>query len=109
MSLNRIIQDTMMCLFPYPATSGNYQIKNMMSEGKFIQHNWTGKFEYTEHFQPEYFRYALQLLGKEYYYPDKYLYVMEGYARRSFIFTNNVYCVQKYGMKRGKIVLTQNK
>ena len=109
MSLNRIIKDAMMCLFPYPVASGQYHIKNVLSEGKFIQHNWTGKFEYTERFQPEYFRYALQWMGKEYYYPDRYLYVLEGYARRSFVFSGNENCVTKYEKKRGKFVVTQGK
>ena len=103
MSLNRVITDVMMNLYPLPYEEDNYAVNKIMEEGKFNYDKWAKKFNYSNTFNPEYFRYVMEYIGKK---RGRYIYVAEGYARRSFIFSNNKYCATKYVKKRGKLVVT---
>ena len=103
MSLNRVITDVMMNLYPLPYEEDNYAVNKIMEEGKFNYDKWAKKFNYSNTFNPEYFRDVMEYIGKK---RDRYIYLVEGYARRSFIFSNNKYCAIKYVKKRGKLVIT---
>ena len=103
MSLNRVITDVMMNLYPLPYEKDNYAVNKIMDEGKFNYDKWAKKFNYSNTFNPEYFRDVIEYIGKK---RDRYIYLVEGYARRSFIFSNNKYCAIKYVKKRGKLVVT---
>ena len=102
MSLSRVIADLMMNLYPHPYEKNNYSVNKIIDEGKFNYDKWAKKFNYSSLFSPEYFRYVMEYIGKN---RDKYIYLAEGYARRSFIFSRNKYCVIKYVKKRGKLVV----
>ena len=106
MSLNRVVTDIMINLCPHPYEANNYNnyaVNKIIEEGKFNYDKWAKKFNYSNTFNPEYFRYVMEYIGKN---RDKYIYLTEGYARRSFIFSRNKYCATKYVKKRGKLVVT---
>ena len=58
--------------------------------------------DYLDTLSPEYFRYAMEYRGEK---RERYIYLVEEYARRSFIFSNNSCRAIKYVKKRGKLVI----
>lgn len=58
---------------------------------------------FSNPFSPEYVRFVMEYRGEK---RKMYTYLVEGYARRSFIFSNNKCCAIKYVKKRGKLVIT---
>lgn len=57
-------------------------------------------------FSPEYFRFVVECRGEK---RKKYVYFVEMYAKRIFIFSNSSCRAIRYVKKRGKLVVTQDK
>lgn len=58
---------------------------------------------FSNPFSPEYVRYVVEYRGEK---RKEYVYLVEGYARRSFIFSNNKCGAIKYVKKGCKLVVT---
>ena len=61
---------------------------------------------FSNPFSPEYFRFVVEYRGEK---RKRYVYFVEMYAKRVFIFSNNSCRATKYVKKRGKHVVTQDK
>ena len=61
---------------------------------------------FSNPFSPEYFRFVVEYRGEK---RKTYVYFVEMYAKRIFIFLNNNCCAIRYVKKRGKLVVTQDK
>lgn len=61
---------------------------------------------FSNPFSPEYFRFVVECRGEK---RKKYVYFVEMYAKRVFIFSNNSCRAIRYVKKRGKLVVTQDK
>ena len=61
---------------------------------------------FSNPFSPEYFRFVVEYRGEK---RKRYVYFVEMYAKRVFIFSNNSCRATRYVKKRGKLVVTQDK
>ena len=61
---------------------------------------------FSNPFSPEYFRFVVEHRGEK---RKKYVYFVEMYAKRIFIFSNSSCGNIRYVKKRGKLVVTQDK
>ena len=61
---------------------------------------------FSNPFSSEYFIFVAEYRGEK---RKKYIYLVEMYAKRVFIFSNNSYRAIRYVKKRGKLVVTQDK
>ena len=57
---------------------------------------------FSNPFSPEYFRYVVEYRGEK---RKRYVYFVEMYAKRVFIFSNNSCRAIRYVKKRGKLVI----
>ena len=61
---------------------------------------------FSNPFSPEYFRFVVEYRGEK---RKRYVYFVEMYAKRVFIFSNSSCRAIRYVKKRGKLVVTQDK